>query len=262
MATAEQEMDLEFDSERLELATEANEEALGALHDDERRIRYSDLDGDYRRPETRFNWSEEDKLARQMATLAEWGPQAVREFREELQSIEDDGRYSDEFKREKKAELAREYLEADSGGPDRGRQLVRTSYEIGRLRSKVEARAQDFRPFDPPNPETSGYSAAREREIREQLAQETDAGKRLRRARELVDSGDPESVRAVLNPPAGTSPIAEENVQLLKKRALENRYGDQPEQLAALRGLADLAYGNLQEARREIARLGGVAADK
>lgn len=259
MATTEEEgLGIDFDEERLAELTAEREEALEDQHQDEARVRFMDLDGDYARPEVHFNWEEEDTLARQLAAVAEWPTEEVRKFREEAAGIEDDDRFKDEHKAELTSKLASEYLAADAGHAERGGTFVQTEHDLRRLEKKIDQKATEFTATEEPDPDRAAYSAQREKEIRQRLAEADDAAERMEMAERLVDSGDPEAVRAVLDPPPGTSPISEQFRQSLETRVLERKYGDQVEQVQALRGLVELARHNLNEAKREIASAGGL----
>lgn len=257
-ATAEPNAGIDFDEERLAELTAEREEALENQHEDEARVRFMDLDGEYRRPEAFFNWEEEDKLARQLAAVAEWPTDEVHQFREEAAGIEADDRFKDEHKAALTSELASEYLAADSGHAERGGTFRQAEYDLNRLEKKIDQKASEFTVVEDPDPDTAAYSAQREKEIRQRLAEADDASERMEMAERLVNSGDPEAVRAVLDPPPGTSPISEQFRQSLESRVLERKYGDELEQVQALRGLVELARHNLNEAKREIASAGGL----
>lgn len=257
MPATEEELGIEYDEERLEAATEVHEIELEERHEGDRVSRFRDLDGKYRKPEATFDWGPEDKLARQLAAVAEWPTKEVRKFREELAEINEDGRLSEKGEREKKEQLAREYLEADSGGSDRGGRLVRTGHDVDRLAKRVDTAAPDFRVAPEPDP-GDAVSAVREMELRNYLR--TLEGDDLERTRRAWAHGeDPTKVRAVFGGDPGMAGFAtEQGREALRQEVIREKYGNLPDQVEALRGLADLARHNLQEARREIARLGGL----
>lgn len=151
----------------------------------------------------------------------------LQKYREKL---EDDDRLTEEGVEEKieerRQELESKYLPGKyednipGGGPTHMRNklhaVMRTALK------KIEQ--------TPPVPEpdrNDPRGAAREKEIRDNLASIDSTMDRMERARELIRSGDEEAIRAILDAPAGTSPLSEGQIDELEREAVEARHGEE-----------------------------------
>lgn len=120
-----------------------------------------------------------------------------------------------------------------------------------RLRQVEEERSR-LSPFEEPDASDS-RAAIREREVRDHL-REMDTVERREMLVEAAENGRDEVVRAALDAPGGFSPVGDATRELVEKRALEARHGDEVREL-------DEREQNLRRLHRETEAAAKVLSD-
>jgi hypothetical protein len=204
-------------------------------------------------PEQEQGWLK--ATASNIPALAETAENAVREARERL---EEDGRLTEEGVDEKMSEVREELAEVFLGEtPDAdlpGSGLAHQRYVVERVKRSAHQMRQAM-PLYPEPDDADARSAVREQELRRKIEATDDPQERTELARRLVDSGQPEALRAVFDAPGGVTPFAPERLDLLRRRALQKQYGEDaftPERMLEAAERAETALDRLEAHLRDV----------
>lgn len=175
-------------------------------------------------PEKQRSWLEATR--RNIPAIASQVEGALSEARQQL---EEDDRFTEEGVAQKmsevKAELRSTYLSDQANEDLPGSGLAHQKYVARRVKREAHQKLQD-QPLVPEADPSDARSAVREQRILEKL-EATDPSERAELAQRLVDSGSPEALRAIFDPPGGMTPLHEHRIQMLKQRARRNLYGEE-----------------------------------
>lgn len=217
----------------------------------EKEIERPDELGSRHRPPYRLDPSKLEELPEKQATLLQQMRKAVPRLAESVEDavehqrrrLEEDGRFTEEGIEdrlsEQKEELAAKFLSdrADQDLPGSG--LPHQRLVVKRLKKKALQKREEM-PLVPEAEPTDARSAVREQALLEKL-EAADHTDRYRLAEKMLDTGDPEAVRAVLDPPGGLTPLNEQHMSMLRRRRLDQEYGGDAVQAEAMMQAAEEA---------------------